>query len=127
MTPEHEPHDELPAVCPLPFELPAGFLESLGYRRDRRFVALYWEPEVDELTMRDDNWLWCGAHWQPYVEFIERYDVLVWRWDHDVNLGSALETASQWLLVDRHTGQAFVGEAAEAQRRVQQQRMQNLE
>jgi hypothetical protein len=124
---EYEPHNDLLPVQPLPFELPDGFVASLGYRRDRRFVAAYWEPEVDELTIRDDSWLWCGAHWQPYVDFIERYDVLEWRWNHDINLGSAPEVATQWLLIDRHTGQAFIAAAAEAYKRVQQQRMQNVE
>jgi hypothetical protein len=32
---------ERPEVTPLPFELPPGFAEHLGYQGDRRFVAAY--------------------------------------------------------------------------------------
>jgi hypothetical protein len=63
---------EAATVTPLPFELPAMFVEQLGYRRDRRFVAVYWEPLGDEVTFRDDTFLLCGGNWYPFTQFFHR-------------------------------------------------------
>jgi hypothetical protein len=65
-------------LIPLPFELPPRFVEQLGYRRDRRFVAAWWEPAGDELTLRDDSCEWCGANGWPYLAFKRQPQVQTW-------------------------------------------------
>ena len=128
MSTEREPAQNKPALHPLPFQLPPGFVEHLGYRRDRRFVATRWEPAGDELAIQDDGWEgWGVGDWYPWVAFWRRPDVLQWKSDNEINLGSSDEPATHWLLIDRQTNQAYVGTISEIHRHVQQQRMENLE
>jgi|GEM_PF-5553446 len=45
----------------LAFRLPPAFLARLGYRFDRRIVAVYWEPAGDQAAFTDDIHAW----WVP--------------------------------------------------------------
>jgi hypothetical protein len=113
---------------PLPFHLPPAFAEQLGYRRDRRFIAAYWEPLGDELTIRDDTWLACGVgDWYAWTRFFHRPDVLAWLRQHRVNLGNSDETATHWLIVDRTANQGFITLRDHGDRLIQQQRLANVE
>ena len=115
-------------VAPLPFELPPNFLEQLGYRGDRRFVAAYWEPAGDEVTIRDDTSLASGmGDWWPWTHFFHQPEVTLWKMRNQINFGSSDEAATHWLVVDRETNQGFVAPAEEADKRIQQQRLENIE
>jgi hypothetical protein len=119
---------EQTSVIPLPFPLPPGFAEQLGYQRDRRFVAAYWEPGGDEVTIRDDIFLACGmGDWYPWTQFFHQPRVSLWKLRNNINLGSSDEPATHWLIVDRVTNQGFVAPAEDAYKRIQQQRLSNVE
>jgi hypothetical protein len=112
---------------PLPFPLPPRFAEQLGYRRDRRFVAAYWDAG-DEVTVRDDSYLASGlGDWFPWTQFFHRPELRLWRATHNINFGNSDEPATHWLIIDRNTNQGFVAPATEAYKRIKQQRMENVE
>jgi hypothetical protein len=114
--------------APLPFELPPNFVEQLGYQGDRRFVAAYWEPGGDEVTIRDDAYLASGmGDWWPWTHFFHHPEVTRWKMHHNINVGSSDEEATHWLIVDRVTNRGFVAPAEEAYKRIQQQRLSNVE
>jgi hypothetical protein len=115
-----------PPIIPLPFELPPNFLESLGYRRDQRLVAAFWEPAGDELTLRDDRWAWCGAHHWPFLDWRRQPVVQQWLRINRINLGNSEEPATHWLLIDRDTDQGFIATQEEAYKRIKQQRMEKV-
>src|SRR6266487_2410766 len=89
-------------IIPLPFPLPPSFAEQLGYRRDRRFVAAYWEPMGDEVTILDDAFLACGmGDWYPWTDFFHQPQVRRWRLANKINFGNSDEAATHWLIIDR--------------------------
>ena len=108
-------------LLPLPFALPESFLRRLGYRRDRRIVAVYWEPAGDEAAYPDGVHSLVGANHDVYWELTRHPEVRAWLWQHAINLGNSDESATPWLLVDRATGQAYIGDAPEARERVKVQ------
>jgi hypothetical protein len=117
-----------PPVLPLPCPLPRAFAEKLGYRRERRFVAAYWEPGGDVVTLRDDSFLAGGfGDWFPWTKFFHKPEVMRWRIRNNINLGNSDEEATHWLIIDRNTNRGFVAPLEEAYKRVQQQRMENVE
>jgi hypothetical protein len=77
--------------------------------------------------MRDDAWELWGANPIPYQAFFRQPQVLQWKWDTEIDLGSSDAPATHWLLIDRETNQAFVAPVQEAHKRVQQQRMEHIE
>jgi len=94
-----------------PFRLPDGWLRSLGYSGDRRFVALYWEPCGDEACYFDgvsyacglsDNWLYLGFIRQPHVRH--------WLDENRLELGNSDESALHMLIADASTGELFAAE-----------------
>jgi hypothetical protein len=58
---------------------------------------------------------------------MHRPEVTACRSQHSINLGNSDGPATHWLLVDRVTNRAFVAPAEEAYKRVQQQRLSNVE
>jgi hypothetical protein len=119
---------EQPELTPLPFPLPQRFAEQLGYRRDRRFVAAYWEPGGDEVTVRDDSFLACGmGDWFPWTRFFHQPELRLWRIKNKINLGSSDEEATHWLIIDRATNQGFITPSEQAYKCIQQQRLTNIE
>src|SRR3712207_1754369 len=86
-------------VLPLPFALPPLFAEQLGYRGDLRFIAAYWHSPTDRVTVRDDRSRASGGgDWHPWTTFFYRTEVLRWRWQHDIYLGSSAGAATHWLI-----------------------------
>jgi hypothetical protein len=113
---------------PLPFELPPAFVERLGYRFGNRFVAVYWEPFGDDVAVEDGEHSTVGlADRYVYQELTHQHDVREWLWENEVNLGNSDESATHWLLIDRATSQGFLTTAEEGYKRIQQQRMENVE
>jgi hypothetical protein len=101
-----------------PFQLPAGFLQTFGYREGRRFVALYWEPSGDDGVSyacgMSDNWLYLG--------FIRRPEVRRWLEEQGLNLGNSDEPAEHWLVADATTGDLYAAPRREALEIVRQQK-----
>ena len=89
-------------IIALPRSLPSRFAEVLGYRGERRFVAAYWEPLGDEVTVCDDrsSAIGLGDHY-AWSDFVHQPNVHTWLRDRDVNLGNSDETATHWLIIDR--------------------------
>jgi hypothetical protein len=106
-----------------PFHLPAGFLGAYGYRGNRRFIALYWEPCGDEACCDDGVSSSCGmANNWLYFDFVHRPEVSQWLTENHLNLGNSDEPAEHWLIVDALTNELYaapVGEASQAVRRQQ--------
>jgi hypothetical protein len=93
-----------------PFRLPPDFLTAFGYPGYHRFVALYWEPCGDEAAYEDgvssavglnDNWL--------YLHFVHLIEVNAWIEANRLNLGNSDESAKDWWLADRVTGDLYAG------------------
>lgn len=92
----------------IPFDLPPAFLARLGYRFDRRIVAVYWEPAGNEAAFTDGVYGLVGADQYVYWELTRRPAVQKWLHEHRVNLGDSDQCATHWLLIDRATGRAYV-------------------
>ena len=107
---------------PFPFDLPAGFVEQLGYRGVCRFVAAHWDAG-DELAIRDDAFLLVGADRYPYLAVIRQREVRAWLWEHSIDLGSSDAPATHWLIVDRETDDGYIAPVEEAAGHIQQQRL----
>ena len=91
-----------------PFLLPPNFLSAFGYRNERRWVALFWEPCGDEACFDDGQSYACGCcdNWL-YLKFTRQPDVRRWLDQNDIHLGNSDEPARQWLVVDAITGEVF--------------------
>jgi hypothetical protein len=91
-------------------------------------VAAYWEPGGDVVTLRDDSFLAGGFDdWFPWTQFFHHSRVSLWKLRNNINLGNSDEEATHWLIIDRVTNQGFVAPVVEAYKRIQQQRMENIE
>jgi hypothetical protein len=98
-----------------PFQLPPGFLQALGYREGRRFVALYWEPCGDEACYDDGVSYACGMsdNWLC-LRFIRQAEVRRWLDEQGLNLGNSDEPAEHWLVADGLTGGLYAAPRREA-------------
>lgn len=115
-------------LLPLPFTLPTAFAEQLGYYRDRRFVAAYWESLGDEVTVRDDQIIVTGQGSRyAWSDFFHRGQIFTWLWWRDINLGNSDEGPTHWLIIDRTANQAFIAPRAHGYHVVRQQRLTNVE
>jgi len=94
----------------LPFNLPRAFLDRLGYRGDRRIVAVWFEPGVDEVAFTDAVHGLVGADHYVYWELTRRTEVQAWIREHGINLGNSDQSAAHWLIVDRVTERAYVAD-----------------
>lgn len=108
-----------PTLIQFPFALPERFLERVGYHGNHNFIALWWEPAGDELTVSDGRTTWSG-----YLDLMRQPQVFAWRTEHMVNLGGSEEPATHWLIVDRQQNRGYVVEARQAKRIVQNQRLE---
>jgi len=104
-------------ILKAPFRVPADFLTAFGYKGNRRFVALYWEPCGDEAAYDDgissavgmsDNWL--------FLDFLHRDDVGRWLDENHLHVGSSDESAQHWLVVDALTNDLYSAPTGEAVR-----------
>lgn len=109
------------ALTALPFPLPRTFLRRLGYRHDRRIVAVYWESAGDEAAYTDGVHSLVGADASVYWEVTRQPAVEAWLWAHHINLGTSDDVATHWLLVDRATDQAYVCDLRGAREHVKTQ------
>lgn len=111
-----------------PFTLPPLFAEQLGYRGDRRFVAVHWEPFGDEVTVRDDRSSSTGlGDRYAWSDFFHQRQIRAWLWEHDINLGNSDEAPTHWLLIDRLTKDGFIVSSDRGRQFIQQQRLTNVE
>jgi hypothetical protein len=96
-----------------PLDAPEGFIFlgywgpisiDLGYPGIVRYVGWYWEPCGDELSWYDGRTGLCGAsEWYQWVRTIAP---LLRHFGYDC--GSSENEAKVWLIVDSHTGAAYV-------------------
>ena len=115
-------------LLPLPYRLPPAFAEQLGYYRNRRFVAAYWEPLGDEVTVRDDQIVATGQGIRyAWSDFFHQGQVCAWLWLQNVNLGNSDERETHWLIIDRATNQGFITLRDHGHHVIQQQRLTNVE
>lgn len=98
-----------------PFQLSPEFLIAFGYRGERRYVGLFWEPCGDEACYDDGQSHACGLcdNWL-YLDFIRQPDVKTWFQQNDIHLGNSEEAARMWLVVDANTGEVFAIPCQEA-------------
>ena len=117
---------------PVPFPLPPEFLHQLGYDRavadfgplhagddyqPRRFVALWWDSEANQLGWSDglrsgvgqlDGQAWLAwLHGGGFLGLVG-----AWLVEHEVRLDSASNTfphVGYWMLVDGSNSHAWVG------------------
>ena len=116
------------ALRPLPYPLPPSFAEQLGYYRNRRFVAAYWESLGDEVTIRDDQVIATGLGLRyAWSDFFHQGQMCTWLWLHNINLGNSDERETHWLIIDRVANQGFITPRAHGYHVIQQQRLTNLE
>ena len=120
--------DEREAVIPLPLRFQPAFAEQLGYQGDRRFVAVYWQASGDELTLRDDVLATSGIRRSlAWTQYFQRPETKLWRAVFNINFGEGDSSATHWLIIDRVINYGFATIIYEAHKRIQQQRMRNLE
>jgi hypothetical protein len=108
-------------LIPVPFDLPPAFVEGLGYHHDRRIVAVWWERGGDEAAVTDGVHGLVGADQYVYWELTRRPDVRAWLAGQGINLGNSAQRPTHWLLVDRASGRAYVGDVASARDHVRTQ------
>jgi hypothetical protein len=109
------------ALISLPFSLPQGFLVRLGYRGDRRIVAVWFEPGIDEVAFTDAVHGLVGADRYVYWELTRRTEVQAWIRDHGINFGNSDQSAAHWLIVDRVTERAYVADVVSARDHIRTQ------
>jgi hypothetical protein len=109
------------ALLSLPFPLPSAFLWRLGYRYDRRLVAVYWESAGDEAACTDGVHTLVGADAYVYWELTRQPAVQTWMWAHGIDLGTSDNPSTHWLLVNRATDAAYVCGVRAARERVKTQ------
>jgi hypothetical protein len=85
-------------LAPLEVGVWVGFAEQLGYRRDRRYVAPYWEPAGDELVLRDDTILLSVADRYPYLALVGQPAARACLWEQEITLGNSDGPATRWLI-----------------------------
>lgn len=109
------------------FNLPPGFLPAFGYRRGRRFVALYWEPSGDEACYDDGISSACGCcdNWL-FLDFVRLPDIRKWLDENGVCLGSSDEQARHWMVVDSQAGAVYTAPVGEASRILRTQSIPEL-
>lgn len=112
--------DGYEGLTAIPLWGPEGFAQSLGYDREHRFVAFFWDPEWDDLALNDGWKQSVGSQWRAAEG--AAWDVWDdWRGQSMVdnilrayNLGDQGTPAQAWLILDRKTRQFYVAEPARA-------------
>lgn len=105
----------IPTACPVPPMLE----QTLGYTRDARFVAFYWEPAGDELAWADGQQSFVGAEWHAWLIFKDHPAVA--QQLRTYNFGASNAQATHWLLIDRTARLISVGSIAEVRAALEQQ------
>ena len=135
---------------PVPFPLPPGFLHQLGYDRavadfgplhagdacePRRFVALYWDSEANQLGWSDgrrggvgqlDGQAWLAwLHGGGFLDLVG-----AWLAEHEVRLDSTSSVSpyiGYWLLVDGAENRAWVGTCGLVRKILRRQQLEPTE
>ena len=101
----------IPVSIPVP---PEPLLEqALGYTRQARYFATWWQPEGDE-AMVSDGILTATGQWTGYLAYVEHGQIYPKLAPYD--LGSSDGPAAYWLVIDRQARQAYVARPAAAQK-----------
>jgi hypothetical protein len=106
---------------PFPFEIPAGFVERLRYRQERRLVGVH--TDGGRCTITDGVDTLIGADHHVWGELMHQPQVRDWLWVRAIDLGSDLGPPSHWLLVDRTDNQGYLCPAKPAWDKVRTQRL----
>jgi hypothetical protein len=113
---------------PLPFSQPHAFAAQLGYCGGRRFVAAYWDPLGDDVTVHDDRWSATGlGDRYAWSDFVYQKQIQTWLGQRDINVGNSDEEATHWLIIDRLTNDGFIASRNHGRQIIQQQRMTDVE
>src|SRR5262245_28588093 len=83
--------------------------EALGYTRQARWVAFYWEPCGDELIYSDGT-VSADGSWYAWLTFVHHRRIAPALTPY--HFGSSEEEAVHWLLLDRETRTLCVGTRA---------------
>jgi hypothetical protein len=88
----------------------------------QRYVALWWESAGDELAWSDGPRGGAGQldHWS-WLEYVHQGAICGWLVEHHVNLDSSDTTATDALVIDNQTLDAYVVRMSLARRRVREQ------
>jgi hypothetical protein len=109
MTTEGTPVQLPGTVIPLP--VPPGLTETLGYRRQARYVAFYWLSESDDL-IADDGRIACSGERWAFMAF--RRHPAVAPILAGLNLGASDHRATHVLVIDQQGARASVATISEA-------------
>jgi len=113
------------ALLLFPFELPADFLERIGYPGTDALVGMYGRGDVGPPVLYDRGHLWPSCHDpRPWLDFVQQGRVMHWLAEYYVSLGTAdpNELPTHHLVVIRAADLGFLAPAAVAIRMVQRQR-----
>jgi len=152
---KHHTHSDQPLypeimLRPVPFPLPPDFLNQLGYDRavadfgplhaddecqPRRFVALYWDSEADQLGwsdgLRSGAGQLDGRAWSAWLHAGGLLGLVsAWLVEHELRLdsaGCAFPRIGHWLLVDGSENRAWVGLQVLARQIVRRQQLEPTE
>ena len=101
----------IPLAIPVP---PDPLLEkALGYTRQARFFATWWQPEGDE-AMVSDGAVTATGQWMGYLAYVQHPRVHPALGNYE--LGGSDGSAEFWLVIDREERKAFVARPREAQK-----------
>ncbi len=99
----------IPLSIPVP---PDPLLEqALGYNRQARFFATWWQPEGDEAMFSDGIVSGTGL-WIGYLAYVQHDRVFAGLAHYD--LGGSDRPAKHWLVIDRQERKAYIAWPAEA-------------
>ena len=107
--------DSTKTLIPIDMPVPPDPLleQALGYTRQARYIATWWQPEGDE-AMISDGIVTATGQWMGYLAYIEHprvYPALT-----PYELGASDCPAEFWLVIDRDERKAFVARPWEAQK-----------
>jgi hypothetical protein len=117
-----------PELLTIPGTLPDEFFQRLPIPRDAdRYVALFWEPAIDDLLIYNGRAFRRATDDWPFLALQCHEQVGSFLCQHDVQLGNSWLAASHWLIVDPITGAAWVAPRNLARRCVEQQQLARQE
>lgn len=101
----------IPLAIPVP---PDPLLEqAVGYTRNARYFATWWQPEGDE-AMVSDGIVTATGQWIGYLAFVEHSRVYPELSKYE--LGASDCNAQYWLVIDREEHKAYVTSPMDAQK-----------
>lgn len=98
----------LPSIQSINLAVPPSLEQAIAYSGSSRWLALHWEPELNQLCYNDGQTVGVG---NTYAWQIFRHHPKVERLCHPYHLGDDGQPARHYLLLDRETRKLYVGES----------------